>query len=155
MSNLISVAGSRLTIFAGGAQSGVARLMTGQVSVNFGTRTHRTSKQAGTGLMSFGSTGMRGGTMTVTLLATSADEAWLAGYVEREKNGEFINWDADYVYETGERAEMRKGQITEAPEAISNSEDGGENVAYVFMFETITRDVTGVTTGDNVIELPG
>ena len=112
--------------------------------ISWGKRPHRNSKTGATGLKEYANSGMLGNTVTLRVFATSADEAWFTEQLEREKRGYFIEWSGTYELPSGEKIDLKNGQVMEAPGPPSIGADGAEEQEYIIEWGEVNRDVAGV-----------
>jgi len=147
MANELSITTSELTLLG----RRITGFGTGEV-ISWGTRPHRNEKTGATGLTEYSTSGMRGNTMTLRLLASSSDSVWLTGLLEREKEGYFVDWYGTYTLATGEVTDMRGGQVMIAPGPVSMGADGASEQEYEFKWQDVDRDVSAVrSSGTGIV----
>ena len=112
--------------------------------ISWDKRPHRNEKTGATGLVEWSNSGMLGNTVTLRILATSADEAWFTDLLEREKRGYYIEWYGTYQLPSGEIIDLKGGQHVEAPGPPSLGADGAEEQEYMIKFTEVNRDVASV-----------
>lgn len=99
-----------------------------------------TSVTGADGSKAFYRTGEYGGEVVIKLLSNSPSINKLWRQIQRQENGQQVNWDGHVVNRrTGERVEFRDGVATKWP--LGFTAGAGEIAAqnYTFEYETISR----------------
>jgi hypothetical protein len=98
----------------------------------------RYAKQTGAdGLKVYGTTGEKGGEVTIKLLANSPTVQILQGFVLAEKNGAFIEWNGIVKYNDNSIATLAKGVMTKMPLGLTLGKGAPKTMTYVFEFQNI------------------